>query len=282
MNCAMKVKKMGKINKIISFRFHMLKDAWRLGSAQPEIHAKPLVPTQRYSCKFAEQMVYFTRGYLAPMENNYITVLLVDDDAEYAKLVKHLLRPFQGKTFEIIREDDIEKAIDRLRSNGSISIILIADDSSSNSGLELVRRVVDEKTSLPIIFLTTNKDFRVAIEAMKSGADDYLVKEDSTDTVLPRTIINLIEGSQLKNRVKQAEQNKIISKRKTDAIQELIVTMCHEFNNPLAAIKISSDILARQPGTEEMKKLLEELNKNIHCLEEQITRLRDLNLDQPT
>ena len=216
------------------------------------------------------------------MEKNNITVLLVDDDVEYAKLVKHLLRPFQGKTFEIIREGNIGKAFERLGSDRSIDIILIEDTASHKGGLELARRVADEMPSLPIILLTTNKDFHVAIEAMKSGVEDYLVKEEMTDTVLSRTIINVIEGTQLKNRIRQAEQNRVISARKTDAVQELIVTMCHEFNNPLAAIKISSDILARQTATGEMKKLLEELNHNIHCLEEQITRLRDLNLDQST
>jgi signal transduction histidine kinase len=55
--------------------------------------------------------------------------------------------------------------------------------------------------------------------------------------------------------------------------------MCHEFNNPLAAIKISSDILARQQVDGNNKGLLEALNKNINLLEKQIVKLRDFNAD---
>jgi signal transduction histidine kinase len=61
----------------------------------------------------------------------------------------------------------------------------------------------------------------------------------------------------------------------------LVVTMCHEFNNPLAAIKISADILIRQDLPDEEKKLLTELNRNIALLENQIVKLRDLNTGRP-
>jgi len=100
------------------------------------------------------------------------------------------------------------------------------------------------------------------------------------DTILPRTIMNVLERIHLKRQINDAEKEKLLSLKKTEAIQELVVTMCHEFNNPLAAIKISADILSRQKISENERELVQRLNLSISQLEKQIIRLRDLNLGE--
>ena len=211
------------------------------------------------------------------MQDNQITALLVDDDEEYVRLVKQLLRPFQNKTFNIIWETDGEKTIEYLRTNPEIDIVLMEHILPNKNGLQLIKQIFDEGIVVPVVLLTTNKDLRDAIDAIKSGVADYLVKEEMTDTVLPRTIINLLEGAALRKQIRDAEDKKFFSQRRNEAIQELIVTMCHEFNNPLAAIKISTEILMRQKTGEQNRLLLEDFMKKMSNLEKQITDLRDLN-----
>ncbi|MBP1691174.1 MAG: His Kinase (phospho-acceptor) domain, partial [Bacteroidetes bacterium] len=58
------------------------------------------------------------------------------------------------------------------------------------------------------------------------------------------------------------------------------VTVCHEFNNPLAAIKISTDILLRQNLNEEDKKMVQAIDAQIGVVEREISRLRDLNFEK--
>jgi DNA-binding NarL/FixJ family response regulator len=146
------------------------------------------------------------------------------------------------------------------------------------NGIEIIKKIFEEKIRIPIILLTSNRDFKIAIEAMKYGVEDYILKEDAANTLLPRSIVNMIERFELARRIEQAEKEEIISKNKIEAIQQLVVTMCHEFNNPLAAIKISSDIMSRHALTKEQKEVLEKLNCNISLLEKQIVKLRDLNM----
>jgi len=76
------------------------------------------------------------------------------------------------------------------------------------------------------------------------------------------------------------QKAELIAKKRTDAIKELVVTVCHEFNNPLAAIKISTDILLRQPLAPHEKKLVEALDNNIALVEKEITKLRDINFEK--
>jgi response regulator of citrate/malate metabolism len=214
------------------------------------------------------------------MSETTITVLLVDDDAGYATVAKHLLRPFQGKKFNLLWDDSGEKALERLRADKSVNLVLMDYYLPNSNGLAIVKMMASENIKLPVIFLTANKDFRIAVEALKYGVEDYLIKEDTADSMLPRSIMNVLERVQLRNRIGEAEKEKMISQKKTEAVQEVIVTMCHEFNNPLAAIKISADILSRQSTLDENKQILTKLNANITLLEKQIIKLRDINLDK--
>jgi len=209
------------------------------------------------------------------MDETPIKILLVDDDEEYLAIAKHYLRSFHHRSFEVEWAIDEKDTFKKLRANPSFDVILMDYYIPETNGLDITRHIFEAKFTIPVILLTANKDFRIAIEAMKFGIEEYLVKEQAVDTILPRTVINVLEKVHLKKRITAVEN----TKKKAEAIQELIVTMCHEFNNPLAAIKISSDILSRQQIDGQHKELLATLNKNISLLEKQIVKLRDFNVE---
>jgi CheY-like chemotaxis protein len=206
--------------------------------------------------------------------------LLVDDDSGFVSIIKHVLGPFQGKSFSVEWLNDGEKAIEHLRTDSQFDLILMDYFLPHRTGLEIARQIFEENIKIPIIILTANRDFRAAVEAIKYGAEDYILKEEISDTVLPRTIINVLERTKLKNQIAKAEKHNLLSRHRNEAERELVVTMCHEFNNPLAAIKISAAILARNQHDQEERELLEKLNQNVTSLEQQIIKLRDLNIEK--
>lgn len=216
------------------------------------------------------------------MTDSVINILLIDDDADYASVAKSYLQSFNGQTFNLVWLQDGEKAVSYLKSPNEIHLIVMDYYLRSRNGLDILRDIREAEIHLPVIVLTGRKDFRIAVEAMKHGVAEYLVKEEAVDSLLPRTILIVLEEHQLKTKVALAEKNRVISQKKTEAVQELVVTMCHEFNNPLAAIKISTDILLRQCKAPEVRSLLSELNSNISNLEKQIIKLRDLNVPPPS
>jgi len=211
------------------------------------------------------------------MDTHILHLLLVDDDADFVTVVKHQLRSFAGWDFRLTWVDEGEKALAHLRSAEKTDLVIMDYYLRNTNGIAVTKQILEEGFSPPVILLTSNKDFRLAIEAMKFGIEEYLVKEELADTILPRTIVNVVDRVSLKKKIETAEREKLHSLKKTEAIQELVVTMCHEFNNPLAAIKISADILSRQKITENERALVQELNASISQLEKQIIRLRDLN-----
>jgi signal transduction histidine kinase len=112
---------------------------------------------------------------------------------------------------------------------------------------------------------------------MKAGAEDYILKEEVKDNILPRSIINVFEKFHVRKQIESAEKQRVMIEKKSEALKELVVTVCHEFNNPLAAIKISTSILGRQNVASDEKELLREFNSNVSVVEKEIARLRDLH-----
>jgi response regulator of citrate/malate metabolism len=210
-----------------------------------------------------------------------IHLLFVDDDTSYMAVAQHLLSKYQGRKFEILWKQNGREAITVLEQNPGIDLLLIDYYLPDVNGLDVTRQIREKMFETPIIFLTSNRDFRLAIEAMRYGVEDYLVKDEAVDSVLPRTIVNILERVKLKKRIAEQLRADLIAQKRTDAIRELVVTVCHEFNNPLAAIKISTDILLRQQLPPEERAIVEGLDSNISLVETEINRLRDINFERP-
>jgi DNA-binding NtrC family response regulator len=208
-----------------------------------------------------------------------INLLFVDDDTGYMAVAQQLLSKYQGKRFNILWKQDGPSAIAELEGNRSIDMLLIDYYLPEVNGLEVTRQIREKNIDVPIIFLTSNRDFRLAIEAMRYGVEDYMVKEEAVDSVLPRTILNILERVHLKKQIAERQKSELIAKKRTEAIKELVVAVCHEFNNPLAAIKISTDILLRQQVSDEEKQLVKDIDSNISVVEKEIIKLRDISFD---
>ena len=206
-----------------------------------------------------------------------IRVLFVDDDASYMAVAQHLLSKYQGRKFEILWKQSGREALEVLEKSPEIDLILMDYHLPEDNGLEVTRKIRGKNIDIPIIFLSSNRDFRLAVEAMKYGVEDYLVKDEAVDSVLPRAIVNILERVNLKKRIAEQVKADLIAKNRTNAIKELIVTVCHEFNNPLAAIKISTDILLRQSLRGAERQIVEGLDRNVGLVEKEIARLRDID-----
>ena len=206
-------------------------------------------------------------------------VLLVDDDTTFVKIVQDQLQKFQDHQFKMVWKDNIADALQEIETNQTIDIIVTDYKFSGASGLDFCLQLNQLNSQIPIIFITATRDVKLVIEAMKLGVEEFLVKDDLTDSLLPRSILNVLDQVKRHKQMQAVEKRLLIAEKQSEALRELVVTVCHEFNNPLAAIKISTAILGRQPVSVEEKKLLEEFNTNVSHLEGEITKLRDLNFE---
>lgn len=101
-------------------------------------------------------------------------LVVVDDDVDIQDLISAYFKP---KGFEIICFSDAETAIKESLKTGSNWDVLLADlQLPQMSGIELTVQIKKSQPSLPIILITTSKSAETAIEAIKKGAYDFIVK----------------------------------------------------------------------------------------------------------
>jgi DNA-binding NtrC family response regulator len=216
------------------------------------------------------------------MENpDPIHLLFVDDDTGYMAVAQHILAKYATRKFTVVWRQDGTSALEFLKTRPPVDLVILDYYLPEMNGLELAKALRERHPDLPLMFLTSNRDFRLAIEAMKYGVEDYMVKDEAVDSVLPRMIINIVDRVRLKRRIAEQQKAELIASQRAEAIRQLVVTVCHEFNNPLAAIKISTDILLRQSLPSDERVRAEEIDRNISRVEAEITRLRDMNFDKP-
>jgi len=212
------------------------------------------------------------------MIDSSIHVLLVDDDIAYTKIVHQSLTSFTGKQFTVTITHSGPDAIAALRGDPSIDIVLLDYFLGGTNGLDVAKEIRALEIGTPIVFVTWNKDFELAVECIQLGVEDYLVKDEIATSILPTTIINSLQRVALKNRIAAERKNTQLIRKRAEAIKELVVTVCHEFNNPLAAIKISCEIIARGAITPHDRVLIENMNKQTRSIEKEVMKLKDISI----
>jgi len=109
-------------------------------------------------------------------------------------------------------------------------------------GLELLSIIRGNQPDTPIIMITGVGSEQTAVEAMKSGATDYVAKNGDYGTTIPRVIKQAYHKQQLiqKNRRLEAKAREA---EKLEMITTMTSTLNHEVNNPLMAILGNVELL---------------------------------------
>ncbi len=99
------------------------------------------------------------------------TLLVVDDERGIRESLKWVFKD----EYEVLLAKDGREALQAVEDK-SPALILLDILLPDISGLEILKRVKEEDRSLPVIMITATKTVKNAVEAMKLGADDYIIK----------------------------------------------------------------------------------------------------------
>ena len=126
-------------------------------------------------------------------------ILLVEDNPGDARLLKEALRDFNHTPpFELIHVDRLALGIERTKQERFAAVLLDLSLPDAK-GLEAVVRMHQEARALPIVVLTGLDDNSVALEAVRAGAQDYLIKGEIDGKLLVRSLSYAIERKRLQD-----------------------------------------------------------------------------------
>ncbi|BAZ68703.1 two-component hybrid sensor and regulator [Fischerella sp. NIES-4106] len=133
-------------------------------------------------------------------------ILLVDDCLEDRAIYRRYLLQDKQHTYNILEAQTGEEGL-QLCQQQFPDVILLDYLLPDMDGLEFLTHLNTQlgQTNLPVIMLTGQGNEQIAVQAMKKGAADYLVKSHTTTVSLSLTIQNVLEKTSLVGQLEESE-----------------------------------------------------------------------------
>src|ERR1043166_3263623 len=121
------------------------------------------------------------------MKRALIKLLLIEDEDSYSDLVEVVLADALTSEFAFHRFRNLQDALEQLAAS-KFDVVVLDLTLPDEIGIETFRRVHASSPHLPIVVLSGVDDQKIALQAVREGAQDYLVKGQVDGKMLIRVI----------------------------------------------------------------------------------------------
>jgi Flp pilus assembly CpaE family ATPase len=150
-------------------------------------------------------MAEYRYGGLEPctLSNTALRILLIEDNPGDAELVKEALADAGECTFQVYCVEALLPGLDRL-ARGDIDLVLLDMSLPDSHGLDGLNTIRTHEPDVPVVVLTGLDNESLALRAVQSGAQEYLVKGTLHGPALARTLQHAIVRQRM-----QAESSRL-------------------------------------------------------------------------
>jgi signal transduction histidine kinase len=184
-------------------------------------------------------------------------VLLVEDDDDHADLALGSL--VRAGVFAVDRVDNGAEALARAAGD-SYDALVVDYRLGDMDGLAVLAQLRATGTTTPVLLLTSQGSERLAAEAVRARADDYLSKDlGLAMDGLGRAVLAMLERRRLADALARARD-------------EFFAAASHDLKNPLSGIKMTAELLRRR-NSGQGATASEQLLKGLDAIENASTRM---------
>lgn len=194
-----------------------------------------------------------------------IRVLLVDDDEDEYIITRRIISEIVGRKHLLDWASTYEQGL-TLIEECNHDIYLIDYRLDEHTGLDLLKEAITRGCTQPMILLTGQEDREVDIQAMKSGAWDYLVKGRIDAPILERAIRYTLEHRKVLDVMLASQKQR----------EKFVATLTHDLKTPIKAeFRIFELLLAERfgPITEDQASVIHEMLRSNRFMYQMVDNL---------
>ncbi len=122
-------------------------------------------------------------------------ILIVDDDVFVREMLSSIL---EASGYTIVTAENGLEALGKCISDPTIDLIVSDVNMPEMDGIRLIKEVRKQGLEVPIIMVTGVSDISVAVDALSSGAIDYVLKDEGIEETINITVKRALAKHQLK------------------------------------------------------------------------------------
>lgn len=205
-------------------------------------------------------------------ERNALRILVVDDDPAMVRLAAAALTAHGFTDLE-----HVATGRDALVAAARADVILLDQNLPDLAGREVLLALRAWPDPPSVVMVTAHGSERFAAEALRGGAEDYLVKDGSLAAMLPEVVERVRRLRSLREALATAERELLHVERRA-AVGEMTVTLHHELNNPLMAATAELELVlgGGDPLTEGQRRSLDTVRGMLERIREILKRAGEL------
>lgn len=190
-----------------------------------------------------------------------LRILHIDDDLALAQLVKKKL----GRRNCSVRHHSDAHAALLILQQEPFDVVILDHYLENTTGHEVLEQMRLSHINVPVIYITGSNEARVAIDAIKAGAADYVIKSVDEDffDLLEDAIRQTVSTARLRQEKEQADEE---IRRGKERAETLLAEMNHRVANSLALVAGLLRLQAGATDSEQLRQALTETQSRISAI----------------
>ncbi|ASD66368.1 response regulator [Pseudoalteromonas piscicida] len=201
-----------------------------------------------------------------------VNVLLIEDDEDDYILTLDYLQSIPNFKFNLVWQSQYHQALEALESNG-FDLCLLDYQLGPQTGLSVLKEARARQVHTPIIMLTGQSDEVLDNEALKAGAEDFVLKSEISSARFIRSIRYALARKELER--ERLERLRVESDSR--AKDRFLAHLSHELRTPLTSILGYTNLLLSREELQNVKPELSIINNNSEHLLNLLNDVLDLS-----
>lgn len=188
-------------------------------------------------------------------------ILYIDDDPALARLAQRILGRYD---YIVTHAASVNAGLEAFMAD-TYDAVVLDHYFQDKTGLHFLEEIGCKSSLVPILYVTGSSDAQIAINALKGGAADYVIKTVTDDffPLLASAIDQALKNASLRREKAEADRLLVVAKERAEL---MVAEMNHRVANSLSLVSAMIRLQTNTIGSDEAKIALQETQSRIAAI----------------